>query len=284
MEAKTDLKSRLPSRHVTEGPARALRMAAGEMAAGEQVLDLIKSNQRACVNVARKSPENAAAVVPASGGSTNAALHLHATAHECGITFDLFDVAEVFKRTPFIADLKPGGQYVAKDLFEAGSIPHLMKTLLDNGFLHGECLTVTGCSMAENLHRVEWNPDQDVRQANGPLAVTGGVVGLRGNLAPDGAIVKAAGVEGLEFTGPARCFDSEEACFEDIIAIDAEQGTLRVQLSGAELENRRAAQQPREPAFGSGYLCKYAGQVGPARHGAVTHAGGSAEKKCHADI
>ena len=109
-------------------------------------------------------------MVAASGGSTNAALHLPAIAHECGIEFDLFDVAEVFKRTPYVADLKPGGRYVAKDMFEAGGVPLLMKTLLDHGFLHGECMTVTGRTIAENLKRVKWNKDQDVvRPANKPM-------------------------------------------------------------------------------------------------------------------
>ncbi len=138
-------------------------------------------------------------MVAASGGSTNAALHLPAIAHECGIEFDLFDVAEIFKRTPYIADLKPGGRYVAKDMFEAGGVPLLMKTLLDHGYLHGDCLTVTGRTIAENLKSVKWNPDQDVvRPADKPLSATGGVVGLKGNLAPEGAIVKVAGMEELE--------------------------------------------------------------------------------------
>src|SRR5262249_26442248 len=152
--------------------------------------------------VTRKALENAAAVVAASGGSTNAALHLPAIAHECGIRFDLFDVADVFKRTPYIADLKPGGRYVAKDLFEVGGVPLLMKTLLDHGFMHGDCITVTGRTMAENLKRVKWNREQDViRPADKPLASTGGVVGLKGNLAPDGAIVKVAGLENPRFSG-----------------------------------------------------------------------------------
>jgi len=155
--------------------------------------------------------------VAASGGSTNAALHLPAIANECGIKFDLFDVAAVFKRTPYVADLKPGGRYVAKDMFEAGGIPLLMKTLLDHGFMHGDCMTVTGRTMAENLKRVKWNKDQDVvRPANKPLLATGGVVGLKGNLAPEGAIVKVAGMANLKFSGPARCFDGEEACFEAV--------------------------------------------------------------------
>src|SRR5437764_3279680 len=187
------------------------------MAAGEQIMDLIAKNLRPRDIVTRKALENAAATVAASGGSTNAALHLPAIAHECGIEFTLFDVAEIFRRTPYIADLKPGGRYVAKDMFEVGGIPLLMKTLLDNGFLHGDCLTVTGSTIAENLEKVAWNPDQDVvRSADKPITVTGGVVGLKGNLAPEGAIVKVAGMSNLRFTGPARCFDREEDAFEAV--------------------------------------------------------------------
>jgi dihydroxy-acid dehydratase len=184
-------------------------------AAGEKIMELIVTNLRPRDIVTRKSLENAAAVVAASGGSTNAALHLPAMAHECGIDFDLFDVAEIFKKTPYIADLKPGGRYVAKDMFEAGGIPLLMKTLLDNGYLHGDCMTVTGRTIAENLKSVKWNPHQDVvRPADNPITPTGGVVGMKGNLAPDGAIVKVAGMSTLKFTGPARCFDCEEDAFD----------------------------------------------------------------------
>ena len=187
------------------------------MTAGEKIMDLVRDNIRPRDIVTRKALENAAATVAASGGSTNAALHLPAIAHECGIEFTLFDVAEVFKKTPYIADLKPGGRYVAKDLFEVGGVPLLMKTLLDSGYLHGDCMTVTGRTIAENLKSVKWNPDQDVvRPASKPLTVTGGVVGLKGNLAPDGAIVKVAGMQNLKFTGPARCFDGEEACFDAV--------------------------------------------------------------------
>jgi dihydroxy-acid dehydratase len=187
------------------------------MLAGEMIMDLIQKNIRPRDIVTRKALENAAAVVAATGGSTNAALHLPAIAHECGIEFDLFDVAEVMKRTPYIADLKPSGRYVAKDMFEAGGVPLLMKTLLDHGFMHGDCLTVTGRTMAENMKSVKWNPDQDVvRPADRPLWPTGGVIGLKGNLAPDGAIVKVAGMTGFKFTGPARCFDDEEACFDAV--------------------------------------------------------------------
>jgi len=184
------------------------------MAAGEKVMELIARNIRPRDIVTRDALENAATVVAASGGSTNGALHLPAIAHECGIKFDLFDVAEIFKKTPYIADLKPSGRYVAKDVFEAGGIPMLMKTLLDNGFMHGDCMTATGRTMAENLAGVGWNPDQDViHPADKPMSPTGGVVGLKGNLAPDGAIVKVVGLKSLQFSGPARCFDSEEECF-----------------------------------------------------------------------
>ncbi|MGE0211989.1 MAG: dihydroxy-acid dehydratase [Parvibaculaceae bacterium] len=199
------------------------------MAAGEKIMELITLNIRPRDIVTRKALENAATVVAASGGSTNAGLHLPAIAHECGIEFDLFDVAEIFKRTPYIADLKPGGRYVAKDMFEAGGIPILMKTLLDNGFLHGDCMTVTGRTMAENLAKVEWNPDQDVvRPADKPITKTGGVVGLRGNLAPDGAIVKVAGMTNLKFSGPARCFDSEEECFAAVQKRKYKEGEVLV--------------------------------------------------------
>src|SRR6201993_82514 len=185
--------------------------------AGEKVMELIASNIRPRDIVTRKALENAAAVVAASGGSTNSGLHLPAIAHEAGIRFDLFDVAEIFKKTPYVADLKPGGRYVAKDMFEAGGIPLLMKTLLDHGYLHGDCLTVTGRTIAENLKGVKWNPHQDVvRSADKPITVTGGVVGLKGNLAPEGAIVKVAGMSNLRFTGPARCFDCEEDAFQAV--------------------------------------------------------------------
>ena len=187
------------------------------MLAGEMIMDLIARNIRPRDIVTRKALENAAAVVAATGGSTNAALHLPAIANECGIKFDLFDVAEILKKTPYIADLKPSGRYVAKDMFEAGGVPLLMKTLLDHGYFHGDCLTVTGRTMAENLKSVKWNPDQAViYPANKPILPTGGVIGLKGNLAPEGAIVKVAGMERLQFTGPARCFDGEEGCFEAV--------------------------------------------------------------------
>jgi dihydroxy-acid dehydratase len=201
------------------------------MTAGEMVMELIAKNIRPRDIVTRKALENAATVVAASGGSTNAALHLPAIAHEAGIQFDLFDVAEIFKRTPYIADLKPGGKYVAKDMFEVGGIPLLMKTLLDHGFMHGDCLTVTGRTMAENLAGVVWNDEQDVvYPADRPITPTGGVVGLSGTLAPDGAIVKVAGMrpDQLTFSGPARCFDSEEEAFAAVKARNYAEGDVFV--------------------------------------------------------
>ncbi|WGJ15997.1 dihydroxy-acid dehydratase [Methylocapsa sp. D3K7] len=336
--------------------------------AGEMVMELIASNLRPRDIVTRKALENAATVVAASGGSTNAALHLPAIANECGIAFDLFDVAEIFKRTPYIADLKPGGKYVAKDMFEAGGVPLLMKTLLDHGFLHGDCMTVTGRTVNENLSKVVWNEDQDVIwPADKPITATGGVVGLRGSLAPEGAIVKVAGMPQAELTfkGPALCFDSEEACFEavtnrrytegcvfviryegprggpgmremlsttaalygqgmgskvalvtdgrfsgatrgfcvghvgpeaavggpialvrdgDIIAIDAINGTIDLQIGDAEFAQRKKDWKPRKTNFGSGALWKYAQVVGPAVTGAVTHPGASNEVRIYADV
>ena len=199
------------------------------MAAGEQVMELLARGIRPRDIVTLQALENAATVVAASGGSTNAALHLPAIAHECGIEFDLFDVAKIFKKTPYIADLKPAGKYVAKDMFEAGGIPLLIKTLLDNGFMHGDCLTVTGRSLAENMESVKWNEHQDVvYPADKPITPTGGVVGLKGNLAPDGAIVKVAGMESMTFTGPARCFDNEEACFEAVASRNYKEGDVLV--------------------------------------------------------
>ncbi|SFT71114.1 dihydroxy-acid dehydratase [Mesorhizobium sp. YR577] len=198
-------------------------------ASGEKVMELIARNIRPRDIVTRKALENAAAVVSATGGSTNGALHLPAIAHEAGIEFDLFDVAEIFKKTPYIADLKPGGKYVAKDMFEAGGIPLLMKTLLDHGYLHGDCMTVTGRTLAENMEHVAWNDSQDVvHPANKPITVTGGVVGLKGNLAPEGAIVKVAGMSELKFSGPARCFDSEEECFEAVTHRSYKEGEVLV--------------------------------------------------------
>lgn len=197
--------------------------------AGEQVMELLKVQLRPRDIVTRKAFENAAMTVAATGGSTNAALHLPAMAHEAGIDFDLFDVGEIFKRTPYIGDLKPGGRYVAKDLFEAGGIPLVMKALLDGGYLHGDCMTVTGKTVAENLAKVKFNTEQDViRATTNPISPTGGVVSMRGNLAPDGAIVKVAGLKVLRFVGPARVFDTEEKCFECVEKREYKEGDVLV--------------------------------------------------------
>jgi dihydroxy-acid dehydratase len=334
--------------------------------AGETVMQLLARNIRPRDICTRRAFENAATIVAATGGSTNAALHLPAMAHEAGIEFDLFDVATIFRRTPYLADLKPGGRYVAKDVWEAGGMPMLMRTLLDGGYLHGDCLTVTGKTIAENLRGVVFNMEQPVmRPVSNPLAPTGGVVGLSGSLAPEGAIVKVAGLKHLSHRGPARVFDCEEDAFAavqardykpgdviviryegpkggpgmremlsttavlygqglsdqialvtdgrfsggtrglcighvgpeaadggpiallrdgDIVSIDAERGSIDVELSAAELESRRKNWQARPIPFGSGALWRYAQNVGPARYGAVTHPGAKAEKRCYADI
>ena len=196
---------------------------------GKQIMDLIEKNIRPRDIVTRKSLENAATIVAATGGSTNAGLHLPAIAHECGIKFSLDDVVEIFKRTPYIADLKPGGQYVAKDVYEAGGVPIIIKTLFEGGFIHGDCMTVTGKTIEENLKDVEFNENQKViRPYNKPLSPTGGVVGLKGNLAPDGAIVKVAGLENTFFEGHARCFDCEEDAFECVSKKGYENGEVIV--------------------------------------------------------
>jgi len=333
---------------------------------GKQVMELLKKKIRPRDIVTIDALKNAAVVVAATGGSTNAALHLPAIANECGIKFDIMDVAEIFKKTPYLADLKPGGKYVAKDLFEAGGVPLLLKTLLDGGYLNGDCMTVTGKTMEENLKDVQFNDNQDVvRHHSKPITPTGGVVGLKGNLAEGGAIVKVAGMETLIFKGKAKCFDCEEDAFKavkekkysegdviviryegpkggpgmremlsttaaiygqgmgekvalitdgrfsgatrgfcighvspeahtggmigllndgDEIEIDAEKGTINVNLSKEEIDKRKSNWKPKELNFGSGTLWKYAQSVGDATNGAVTHPGGSKEKKSYADI
>ena len=196
---------------------------------GKQVMKLIADNIRPRDIVTKKSLENAATIVAATGGSTNAGLHLPAIANECGIKFDLDDVVEIFKRTPYLADLKPGGKYVAKDVYEAGGVPIIVKTLYDGGYIHGDCLTVTGRTIKENLMDVKFNHDQDViRSYDNPLSPTGGVVGLKGNLAPDGAIVKVAGMNNLIFKGKAICFDCEEDAFECVKKNNYKEGDVFV--------------------------------------------------------
>ncbi|MBA4274139.1 MAG: dihydroxy-acid dehydratase [Alphaproteobacteria bacterium] len=198
-------------------------------ASGEAVMALLKNKLRPRDIVTRKALENAAAVVAATGGSTNGALHLPAMAHEAGIDFDLHAVGAIFERTPYIADLKPGGAYVAKDLHAIGGVPVVMKVLLDGGFLHGDCITVTGKTIAENLKDITFPTEQlVVRTTAEPITKTGGVVTLKGNLAPEGAIVKVAGMKTLQFTGPARVFDCEEDAFKAVEARDYKEGEVIV--------------------------------------------------------
>jgi dihydroxy-acid dehydratase len=346
-------------------PAEVLARDDFALKAGEQVMNLVAQNLRPRTICTRKAFENAAMVVAATGGSTNAALHLPAMANEAGIKFDLFDVAEIFRKTPYLASLKPGGQYVAKDMWEAGGVPMLMRALLDAGLLHGDCITVTGKTVAENLKDVKFNPNQKVmKDVPNALAPTGGVVGLRGNLAPEGAIVKIAGLKHIKHRGPALVFDCEEDAFAavqaraykegdviviryegpkggpgmremlsttaalygqgvenialitdgrfsggtrglcvghvgpeaaeggpigllkngDIITIDADKGTMDVDVSDAELAERRKTWKPKAPAFKSGALARFAKNVGPARDGAITTPGAADEVRCYADI
>jgi dihydroxy-acid dehydratase len=186
-------------------------------ASGEAVMELVRRNIRPRDIVTRKAIENAVTVIAAAGGSTNGGLHIPAIANEAGIEFDLHDFGEICKRTPYIADLKPGGRYVMKDLHDIGGVPVLMKALLEGGYLHGDCLTVTGKTIAENLANVKFPSGQDVvRTTSKPLVPIGGLVALKGNLAPGGAIVKVAGMKTLRFEGTALCFDCEEDAFEAV--------------------------------------------------------------------
>ncbi|HPU16816.1 MAG TPA: dihydroxy-acid dehydratase, partial [Polymorphobacter sp.] len=210
-------------------PAPYLSRADIARAAGVQVMELLAKNIRPRDICTREAFINAARVVAATGGSTNGALHLPAMASEAGIDFDLFDVAEVFKTTPYIADLKPGGKYVAKDMHDAGGVYMVMKTLMDAGLIHRDCMTVTGKTIGENIDEVTWNADQKViYPVSSPLSPTGGVVGLRGSLAPDGAIVKVAGMHKLQFTGPARVFECEEDAFAAVEARSINEGEVIV--------------------------------------------------------
>ena len=336
------------------------------VSSGQAVMNLIEKNIRPRDIVTRKSLENAAVVVAASGGSTNAALHLPAIANEAGIKFALEDVTNISKKTPYIADLKPGGKYVAKDLHDIGGVPVLIKALLDGGLLHGDCLTVSGKTIAENHKDIVFPSDQDViYKTSKPLSPVGGFVGLKGNLAPEGAIVKVAGLKRMKFNGKAKCFDGEQSALNavlekkikvgdvvviryegpkgspgmpemlsttaaiygqglgeevalitdgrfsggthgfsighigpeaatggpigllkngDIIEIDVEKGSLKVELTKKELEKRKKKWKPKKIEYTSGTLWKYAQSVGPAFKGAVTHPGAFKEIKCYADI
>ena len=206
------------------------RDAYGE-ASGRAVMNLLEKNIRARDIVTLKSLQNAARVVACTGGSTNAGLHLPAIAHEAGIDFDLDDVCEIFRDTPYFVDLKPGGQYVAKDLYEAGGVPVVMKELRKAGLIHEDCITATGRSMGEEIDIVSREADgRVIYPIDTPITKTGGVVGLKGNLAPEGAIVKVAGMseEDQVFTGPARVFECEEDAFEAVKARGYKEGEVLV--------------------------------------------------------
>ena len=202
---------------------------------GHEVMNTLANNILPRDIVTRKALENAATIVAATGGSTNAALHLPAMANECGIDFDMEAVGEVFKRTPYIVNLKPGGKYVAKDLFEVGGIQTVIKILCDSGHMHSDCMTVNGKTIKENADeystKVEelWQSEQDIIfPVDKPMRETGGVVTLKGNLAPNGAIVKVAGMTNLKHKGPARVFDCEEDAFKAVEAKDYKEGDVIV--------------------------------------------------------
>lgn len=322
--------------------------------AGETVMHMLEQGIRPRQILTQKAFENAVTVVAATGGSTNATLHLPAIAAECGLKLTFDDIDRISRRTPTIADLKPGGRYVAADLHRIGGVPVVLRALLDAGLLHGDCLTVTGRTMAENLEGVRRPEDQDVvTPIDRPVSPSGGLRILHGNLAPEGAVIKVAGVQRRKHRGPARVFNSEEECFKavqdkairagdvvviryegprggpgmremlavtaaivgqgigyevalltdgrfsgatrglmaghvgpeayvggpiamlrdgDMISIDAEAGTLQVELTEAELAARRRDWRPIEPRYRTGALAKYATLVGPACEGALTKA------------
>jgi dihydroxy-acid dehydratase len=196
---------------------------------GRAVMALLETGLRPRDIVTRRALENAAMVAGATGGSTNAALHLPAMAHEAGIRFTMDDVVEIMRRTPYLADLKPAGKYVAFDVHKVGGIPVILKALLEGGLLHGDCITVNGKTLAENLKDVVFPTDQDViYPVSKPISTTGGLTGLKGNLAPDGAIVKIAGMQNLRFEGTALCFDCEEDAFAAVQARAYKKGDVIV--------------------------------------------------------
>jgi dihydroxy-acid dehydratase len=208
-------------------PAVAPERAALARQAGEKVMQLLaRGGPLPRELITRKSLENACAAVAATGGSTNAALHIPAIAHEAGIRFTLDDFARVAQRTPLIADLKPGGRFLAKDLHAVGGVYAVLTALLAHGALHGDCLTLSGASLEEALKSHAGSDGTVVRRE--PIMPTGGVVVLKGNLAPEGALIKVAGLKSLVFEGRARVFDSEEACMEVVKSRAYEAGDVLV--------------------------------------------------------
>ena len=215
----------LPGTATLPAVAEGRRGAARE--AGAEVMRLLREGGPLPRNlVTRKSIENASAAVAATGGSTNAALHLPAIAHEAGIRFDLDDFARVARRTPLIADMNPGGRFLAKDLHAAGGVYSVLKELLRRGALHGDCLTLSGKTLEQAL-AAQGAPDGEVVRRE-PLSPNGGLVVLKGNLCPDGGLIKVAGLKSLVFDGRARVFDSEEACAAQVRARKLRPGDVLV--------------------------------------------------------
>ena len=320
---------------------------------GETMMDILNKGILPSQILTKQAFENAIAIGAATGGSTNIALHLPAIAYELGIEITLDDIHRISVKTPILADLRPGGKYVMLDLHQAGGVPAVLKSLLDAGCLHGDCMTITGKTMAENLKDVVIPSGQDViRTPDHAVSPTGGLVIVKGNLAPDGGVIKTAGMRKLIQTGPAKVFDCEDDAMHavqtqqinrgdivviryegpkggpgmremlgvtsalvgqglgydvalltdgrfsgatrglmvghvgpeafdggpialvrngDIITVDAENYQLTVDISDAELAERRAAWTPIQPRYTKGVLAKYARSVGPACGGAVTH-------------
>ncbi|MHB1768769.1 MAG: dihydroxy-acid dehydratase [Phycisphaerae bacterium] len=321
--------------------------------AGQQVMQLLESNIRPRDIMTREALENAVAIGAATGGSTNICLHLPAIAHEAGLKLTLDDIERISRRTPTVADLKPGGKYVALDVYRVGGIPVILKVLLDAGLIHGDCMTVTGKTMRENLKNVVLPGGQDVVvPVEKAISPNGGLRILKGNLAREGCVIKITGVKKLQHRGPAKCFDSEQDAMKavqslqikkgdvviiryegpkggpgmremlavtaaivgqglgydtclitdgrfsggtrglcighvgpeaqvggnialvrdgDMVTVDAEKGTIDVELSDDELAQRRKQWKPKAPMYTHGALAKYAKLVGPACDGAVTH-------------
>jgi len=208
-------------------PAMAKERAATAREAGRVVMELLRTGgPRPRDLVTKKSLENACAAVAATGGSTNAGLHIPAIAHEAGIRFSLDDLARISKKTPLIADMKPGGRFLAKDLHAVGGVYNVLRVLLERGALHGECLTIFGTTLEDELADHPGADGEVVRKT--PIMDTGGLVVLKGNLAPDGALIKVAGLENLKFSGRARVFDCEEDCAAVIAARSYSEGEVLV--------------------------------------------------------
>jgi dihydroxy-acid dehydratase len=196
---------------------------------GQAVLELLRRNIRPRDIITRKSLENAITVVVAIGGSTNAVLHLLAIAREAGVKLSIDDFDRISRRTPHIADMKPGGRYVMVDLDRVGGVPVIMKELLNAGLLHGDALTVTGKTVKENLQHVGFPGGQDViHPVKSPINPTGTLAILKGNLAPEGCVVKTAGVKILRHRGPARVFNREEEAFAAVTARRIKAGDVVV--------------------------------------------------------